>query len=184
LALKRKRGVVHLVNFRAINKTIYILTKKLMLFIDGSANNQLKSGCGAYLVLNENEVINSSYAEKVNIKTFNDTSSTKLELQTLLWALSELTDTRKSIMVYTDSQNIIGLQSRRASLEKNDYHSGNNRLLNHHALYREFFKMMDQIDCEFVKVTGHQPTKHKDSIDRLFTLVDRAARKASRNLRS
>lgn len=157
---------------------------KLLLFIDGSANNQLKVGCGAYLVVPENEVNNSSYTDKVKIKTFKDTSSTKLELQTLLWALGELMDSTKKVVVYTDSQNIIGLPNRRAALEQNDYHSGKNRILNHHALYREFFKITDKMNCEFVKVTGHQPTKDKDTIDRIFTLVDRAARKASRNLRS
>jgi hypothetical protein len=40
--------------------------------------------------------------------------------------------------------------------------------------------MVDQLDCEFVKVRGHQALKQKDDIDRLFTLVDRASRNALR----
>jgi hypothetical protein len=55
--------------------------------------------------------------------------------------------------------------------------------MNNHDLYREFFRVIDELDCEFVKVTGHQPTRKKDKIHRLFTLVDRASRKALRKYR-
>ena len=158
------------------------MKNNLLLFIDGSVNIQLKVGCGAYLVVNENEVHHSSLKEKIQIKKFTNTSSTKLELQTLLWALGELEDKTQKVVVFTDSQNIIGLPSRRKALEESDYHSGKGKLLNHHELYREFFKITDQMNCEFVKVEGHQPRKNKDDYDRIFTLVDRAARKAARNL--
>jgi hypothetical protein len=40
--------------------------------------------------------------------------------------------------------------------------------------------MIDQLDCEFVKVRGHQVSNQKDDIDRLFELVDRASRNALR----
>ncbi|MFQ3214410.1 MAG: ribonuclease HI [Marivirga sp.] len=163
-----------------------ILNNKLLLFIDGSTNNQLKVGCGAYLVLKESEAATASIASgkhpAIKLKTFNDTSSTKLELQTLIWALGELIKKAKKVVVYTDSQNIIRLPSRRMALEKNEYHSGKGKLLNNHALYREFFKLVDRIDCDFVKVEGHQPSINKQYHDRLFTLVDRAARSALRNL--
>jgi len=82
--------------------------------------------------------------------------------------------------VYTDSQNIIGLQGRRDRLEQNDYRSKKNRRLNNYKLYQEFYRMTDQLDCEFVKVRGHQVSNQKDDIDRLFTLVDRASRNALR----
>jgi hypothetical protein len=36
------------------------------------------------------------------------------------------------------------------------------------------------LDCEFIKVHGHQASNQKDLIDRLFTIVDRASRKALR----
>jgi len=158
------------------------LTDQLLLFIDGSANNQLKVGCGAYLVVGEDEEPNKSHKDRVNIKKFTSTSSSKLELQTLLWALGELRETNKKIVVYTDSQNIIGLPGRRSRLEQNDYHSANDKLLNHHELYRAFFKITDLMNCDFVKVDGHKPGREKDYHDQLFTLVDRAARKAVRNL--
>jgi hypothetical protein len=38
--------------------------------------------------------------------------------------------------------------------------------------------MIDQLDCELVKVRGHQVSNQKDDIDRLFKLVDSASRNA------
>jgi hypothetical protein len=74
----------------------------------------------------------------------------------------------------------MGLQKRRERFEQNDYRSKKNKRLNHYELYQKFFRMVDQLDCEFVKVRGHQALKQKDDIDRLFTLVDRASRNALR----
>jgi hypothetical protein len=101
-------------------------------------------------------------------------------LQTLLWALSDIQTLGRKIIVFTDSQNIIGLQGRRASLEQNDYRSKNNKRLNNYDLYQEFYRIIDHLDCELVKVRGHQVSNQKGDIDRLFTLVDRASRNALR----
>jgi ribonuclease HI len=117
---------------------------------------------------------------RVKVRRFEHTSSTKLELQTLLWALSDIQALGSKVIVYTDSQNIMGLQGRRDRLEQNDYRSKKNRRLNNYKLYQEFYRMIDQLDCEFVKVRGHQVSNQKDDIDRLFTLVDRASRNALR----
>jgi len=61
----------------------------LMLFTDGSVNTKLKIGYGAYLIVTEDELSTESLKTQVNIKRFENTSSTKLELETLLWALNE-----------------------------------------------------------------------------------------------
>ena len=82
--------------------------------------------------------------------------------------------------MYTDSQNIMGLQGRRDRFERNDYHSKKNKRLNNYELYQEFYRMTDQLDCELVKVRGHQASNQKGYTDRLFTLVDRASRNALR----
>jgi hypothetical protein len=74
----------------------------------------------------------------------------------------------------------MGLQGRRDRFEQNDYRSKNNIRLNNYELYQEFYRMIDQLDCELVKVRGHQVSNQKTDIDRLFTLVDRASRKALR----
>ena len=153
---------------------------ELMLFTDGSVNVQSNIGYGAYIALSEGEFSLNSLGKRVKIRRFEQTSSTKLELQTLLWALSDIQTSGRRVHVYTDCQNIIGLQGRRERFEKNDYHSKKNRRLNNYELYQGFFKMTDLLDCQFIKVRGHQASTQKDDIDRLFTLVDKASRNALR----
>jgi ribonuclease HI len=153
---------------------------ELMLFTDGSVNTHSKIGYGAYLAVSDRGLSLDSLRPWVKVRRFEHTSSTKLELQTLLWALGDIQALGSRVIVYTDSQNIVGLQGRRDRLEQNDYRSKKNRRLNNYKLYQEFYRMTDQLDCEFVKVRGHRVSNQKDDIDRLFTLVDRASRNALR----
>jgi len=151
-----------------------------MLFTDGSVNTQSNIGYGAYLALSEPGLSLDLLITCVKVKRFEHTSSTKLELQTLLWALSDLQLSGRKVVVYTDSQNIIGLPRRRERFEKNDYRSNKNKRLNNGELYQAFFRITDQLDCELVKVRGHLASHQKNEIDRIFTLVDRASRNALR----
>jgi len=154
--------------------------EKIKLFCDGSVNPQKKIGYGAYFVYTELDTLETA-KQKIQIKRFIDTSSTKLELEVLLWALDDKQLQDKTIVVYTDCQNILGLESRREKLESNNYISGKGKLLNNHELYKQFYKKMDVLDCEFIKVKGHKPSQSKDDIDKLFTLVDRGSRDALRD---
>ncbi len=153
---------------------------KLILFTDGSVNTKTNIGYGASLAVPEVGLPLDILKEHLKVKEFKNTSSTKLELQTLLWALTDIPKTVKKVTVYTDSQNIMGLPGRRALLEENKYRTKKGKLLNNYALYQEFFRLTDQLDCNFVKVTGHLKSHQKDDIDRLFTLVDRASRQSLR----
>jgi len=153
---------------------------ELILFTDSSVNPQTGIGYGAYLALTRSGLAFEELPSQVKLRRFVKSSSTLLELQTLLWALSELPDSVAKLKVYTDSQNIIGLPARRARLEQNDYRSAKNKRLGHYLLYQEFYRQTDRLDCELVKVRGHKLVEQKDDIDRLFTLVDRGARKALR----
>jgi len=153
---------------------------ELMLFTDGSVNTHLNIGYGAYLAVCERGLSLDLLRARVKVRRFEQTSSTKLELQTLLWALDDIQILGNRVIVYTDSQNIMGLPGRRERFEKNDYRSKKNRRLNNYKLYQTFYKMTDQLDCDFVKVLGHQASKKKDDMARIFTLVDRASRNALR----
>ncbi len=152
-----------------------------MLFTDGSVNTKSKTGFGAYLIVPDHGISLDNLKMSVIVKRFEQTSSTKLELQTLLWALKEIKPLGKKVIVYSDSQNIMGLKGRRERFEQNDYHSNKKRRLNNYKLYQEFYRMTDQLHCEFVKVRGHIVSHQKDNIDRIFTLVDRASRNALRS---
>jgi len=153
---------------------------ELILLTDGSVNAQSNIGYGAYLAFSEPELSLDSLKTRVKVRRFEHTSSTKLELQTLLWAIGDIQPLGRKVIVYTDSQNIMGLQGRRDRFEQNDYRSKKNIRLNNYELYQEFYRMIDQLDCELVKVRGHQVSNQKDNIDRLFTLLDRASRNALR----
>lgn len=153
---------------------------KLILFTDGSVDTQSKIGFGAYLFVEKLESSIEVLKKRVKVKRFENTSSTKLELQILLWALKEISEPMQKVTVYSDSQNIIGLPGRRARFEQNDYRSKKNEHLKNYKLYREFYQITDKLNIDLVKVNGHQPSYRKDEIDKIFTIVDRASRNALR----
>lgn len=156
---------------------------EIHLFVDGSVDPLAKVGYGAYLMVAEPWPAVELLPSLVNIKKFASTSSTRLELQTLLWALAEIPVPVDRVKVYTDSQNIVGLPGRRERLSQADYFSRGNRRLTNYELYQEFYRMIEHPACEFVKVSGHLQARAKDRFDHLFTLVDRASRRALREAR-
>lgn len=151
-----------------------------LLFTDGSVNPQKKIGFAAFLFIKKEELNSSNLKEKIKLKEFANTSSTKLEIQTLLWALNSIEV--KKLTIYTDCQNIITLLDRREKLEKSNFHTKTGKLLNNHNLYKEFFLFLDKIDCEFIKVKGHKKNSLKDNIDKVFNLVDKGSRNALREV--
>lgn len=152
------------------------------LFVDGSVDTKSKIGYGAYLLLLEGKTPDGiSLAPKT--KRFEDTSSTKLEIQTLLWAIEDIDPLNKQITVYTDSQNIIGLLGRRSRLEKENYTNKKGQLLANNELYKSYFKLLDDHNIKTMKLSGHTKKSDKDKLDELFTIVDRASRKANREHR-
>ena len=155
--------------------------KELNLFADGSLDPRTNTGYGAYLLIEDLQQDIDKLKAQVNLRRFTQTTSAKLELQTVLWALEEIPGTAKKIRVYTDSQNIISLPARRNKLEARGFRNKKNQLHLYHEWYRTFFRITSQLDCTFVKVAGHSPVLKKEDVDQIFTLVDRASRKALRN---
>lgn len=157
------------------------MMKELRLFVDGSVDSASKVGYGAYLLVAKTELGLNELSSQIKVQHFEQTSSTRLELQTLLWALGEVQTTECKLTIFSDSQNIISLPGRRKRLEQHDYRSKQNRQLNNYQLYQDFFRLTDHLVCEFIKVRGHRPAHQKTTIEQLFALVDRASRKALRN---
>ena len=155
-------------------------TTELLLFTDGSVNTSLNFGYGAFLAVTDPAISDFELKHLVKVKRFEKTSSTKLELETLLLALSEVIEFQGKITLYTDSQNILGLLGRRERLEKSDFYSKQNRRITNWELYQNFYRLTDELNIEIRKVSGHKRTSVKDNIDRLFTIVDRASRNAVR----
>ncbi|MCK9474230.1 RNase H family protein [Sulfurimonas sp.] len=156
----------------------------LFLFTDASVDPKTKIGYGAYLLLGEYELGAPLSKLKVNVKRFEGTTSSKLELETLLWALQKLPTKNSKIVVYTDCQNIISLKEREDKLKKSNFMTKKGTLIKNHELYKKFYKLTDLYECDFIKVKGHKKSKDKDVIDNYFTLVDKESREALRGRKS
>ena len=165
------------------------------LFSDVSLNTKSKTGIGAFLIQKQDELmilpeeIKKEYLQElIKQKVFYDTSSTKLEVQTLLHALDYLNNNYpeahgQSMIIYTDSQCIAGLPERRKKLENNNFcKRGTEQLIRNAELYREFYRLQDEMKFEVIKVKGHSKSKLRDTIHRIFSIVDRKARAELRKL--
>jgi ribonuclease HI len=163
----------------------------IALFTDVSLNPRLRLGIGGYLLLplsllasKPHAIVPSELSARLQTRRFRETSSTKLELQTLLWALEnsrqEISATAPgSLQIYTDSQCVAGLLGRRAGLITCDFvarRSG--RPLANAVLYRAFYEAHEQLDFQLHKVAGHSPAGTHDTVRRIFAHVDREVRKA------
>ena len=165
------------------------------IFTDGSVDPKLKTGYGACLIIEEISLSSSSSKslnDQVYTKKFDHTSSSALEVETLLWALQMFLDQSPSIpsnqgppkvSIYTDSQTIINLPNRRAHLEKTGYRNQKQTIIKHREKYQLFFKLIDQIDYQLIQVQGHTKVSQKTKIDRIFSYVDQASRRALRAYR-
>ncbi|MGJ0313344.1 ribonuclease HI [Aliarcobacter cryaerophilus] len=160
--------------------------QKIELFTDSSVNPKAKVGFAAFLVKNDKDIILESLNKSIKIKKFENTSSTKIELQSLLWAINEIEKEKNDlsnilIEVYTDCQNIVNLKNRKSKLVENNYQSGTGKLLKNHDLYKDFFEKESRLNLNIIKVKGHKKTILKDNIDYVFNLVDKASRSALRD---
>jgi ribonuclease HI len=161
------------------------------LFTDVSLNPQRKLGIGAYLLvpaefleIPKHDIEWGELSARIRLRRFTETSSTKLEVQTVLWALANFRNEFNcpdplSVRIYTDSQCVIGLLGRRAGLEANDFLARHTRqLLKNATLYREFFAAYDELRFELIKVAGHSRAFSHDTVHSIFSFVDKEARRA------
>lgn len=146
---------------------------ELKIFCDGSVNPQSKIGFGSFFIYDEN-----LENQNIFVKKFENTSSTKLELEVLLWAIEDLEDLK--ITVYTDCQNILQLEKRKEKLFENDFLTSSGKKVKNEELYKKFYLKTKKLNLNFVKIQGHKKTAIKDDLDKLFNLVDKASRKALR----
>ena len=161
------------------------------IFTDVSLNPKLKLGVGAYLIVptsflkvSPHSIEISELAERLVVKRFEGTSSTTLEVRTVLWAIEDYRNELKvsglrQLHVYSDSQCVAGLLRRRPALEVKGFHcKRTNRLLKNASLYRKFYEFYDELGFEVIKVAGHSRSCSYDTIHRVFSFVDKKVRRA------
>lgn len=166
--------------------------EQLLIFTDASVDPELKAGFGAYLAITESELDMDDGTDtlrgKLKIKPFTAAQPTQLEIETVLWALRDVMTQPDSpagaITLYTDSQSIINLPRRRSRLEQSGFTAASGKALNHAALYRAFYQLHDRAGFRLVKLKGHGKRAGKTQLDRVFSLVDQAARRALREYRA
>jgi len=174
------------------------LTGGCALFTDVSLNPLLRIGMGACLVVpavflqrSNQDIERSEIAGRIVVREFKDTSSTKLEVQTVVWALDEYRNSQpasgpEQLHVYTDSQCVAGLLARRARLERTGFLSTRTHSqIKNAALYRTFYELSDELGFKVIKVSGHTRTSSRDTVDHVFSMIDKEVRKAlKRHLRT
>ncbi len=167
------------------------LMKNYSLFTDASVGPKLKVGVGGHIIVPESFLRNPPNLIKVSeldkilvLRRFEDTSSTKLEVQTVLWALEEyctgpIISGPGKLHIYSDSQCVEGLLSRRARLESSGFHSrGGNRLLRNAPLYGRYYEFHDRLKFDVTKVAGHTRSRSRNTVQRIFSFLDQKVRKA------
>ncbi|NVN92757.1 MAG: ribonuclease H [Desulfuromonadales bacterium] len=160
------------------------------LFTDVSVNPQRHMGVGACLLVpvsfldrDPQQVERTEVFAKLRFRRFEETSSTKLEVQTVLWALGEYRAEFGSVdpgtlRVYTDSQCVAGLLGRRAGLEGTSYIARRSaHALRNATLYRAFFAAHDDIGFTLFKVAGHARARSHTTVQRVFAHVDQGVRR-------
>jgi ribonuclease HI len=165
------------------------LTTDFALFTDVSVSPGLRLGVGAYVMVpasfleaSYGVIGRSEIAGRLKVRRFEGTSSTRLELQTVLWALAE---NRRgpyvSLTIYSDSQCISGLLKRKPRLLAGGFLSKKTKQpLGNSSLYRAFYEFHNALGFHVVKVHGHPGSRVQDAAHRIFSFVDREARKALR----
>jgi len=161
------------------------------LFTDVSLNPELKLGLGAFLVVpssflevTPHSIESLKLAERLMFRRFECTSSTRLEVQTVLWALEDYRNKLtvpgpRKLQVYSDSQCVAGLLRRRNKLEVNGFLSKRTtRLLKNTSLYHQFYEFYDEMGFEVIKVAGHTRSCSRNTVHCIFSFVDREVRKA------
>lgn len=162
--------------------------KDFALFADVSICPGPRLGVGAYIALPASSLETScavrrkpEIAEQITIRRLECiSSSTKLELQTLLWAIREIRPKLQGgLTIYSDSQCIAGLLKRKARLIAGKFLSKKTgQELSNAPLYRAFYKLHDDLGFQVVKVKGHSAPQGRDAAHRIFSCVDKKARKA------
>lgn len=161
--------------------------KDFALFTDVSVNPVLKLGVGACLVLPASfldvpfpGIEKSEITGRITLRRFEATTSTKLEIETVLWALGGHWKRSKGrLNLYTDSQCISGLLKRKPGLLAGDFISRTTNLqLRNAPLYRRFYALHDEFAFKVIKVDGHSKTQARDTAHRIFSIVDWEARRA------
>lgn len=144
------------------------------IYTDASFSKNHSLGVIGYMIFGENEP-----QVPLTILEIKESNNIRAEIRGAILALGAAPKS-SHVTLYTDCQTVTGLLDRREKLEKTNFISGaKGTPLANADLYKEFYKIYDQIRPNIIWVKGH--TSNKDSIiKKNFSLVDKAVRRALR----
>lgn len=161
--------------------------KDFAFFTDASASPDLRIGVGAYvkvpvscLEVSSKVIARPQLTALLKLRRFENTSPARLELQTVLWALEENRQgAAGGPAIYSDSQCVANLLKRKKRLTADGFISKKTgQMLGNALLYRRFYELHDESGFQVVKLKGHSPARTHDNVQRVFSFVDKEARKA------
>ena len=152
-----------------------------LLFCDSSFDPRSREGFTAFLQMDSMDRVEPTF-DAVRFALFTNTTNTRLELHGVLHGLQGAADGTE-VTIFTDCAAIPNLPARRAGLESSAYTSRKQRTLANADLYQALFSECDRLVLTFVWTKGHKPARERSPAERIFGLVDRAARQRLRTHR-
>lgn len=155
----------------------------IFLITDASFDPQRKRGVAGFIKI---EAANIDALAKdppnVFIKFLKESSSSRMELQAVLWSLENITRSSEPVVLYTDYEAVIKLNDRRKILEQRNFKSlKSGKLLANADLYQRFYQLFDALNPDIIWLKGHKPKYQQSPIETLFASVDRKTREELRN---
>ncbi|HTJ48500.1 MAG TPA: RNase H family protein [Cyclobacteriaceae bacterium] len=157
------------------DKNIINKHNHIILYTDGSCNTQFKTGAWAAIIF-----INDQKNTLQGIE--HDTTHQRMELRSVIESLKWLTlhhADRRDVHLYTDSQYIVDLPSRRTKLVNQHFATSKSIPIRNADLVEEFYRVVDSFQLQIKKVKAHQK-KSNNQYDGNRE-VDQLCRKATRN---
>jgi ribonuclease HI len=176
-----------------------VITPYVTIFIDSSFDPGRRLGVSGFLcipncpdeILANSEIVWKLYSPAlVKTRIVENTTNTRLELQTLLWALESLRLDNGNmsyremglITVYTDCRAAVNLLPRRKRLESDNYLSKRKgATLVNADIYRKIFTLCDELSPEIVWIRGHALKKDRIGIQKVFSEIDKLVRNQLRS---
>ncbi|MDP4982438.1 hypothetical protein [Pseudoalteromonas tunicata] len=169
---------------------------KALLLIDGSVHPPSKMGVAGYRLITDGyyeAYCDIGYGQGelfygLCIKSFQNTSSTHLEINGALWALDQVTHYSGALAIVSDCQTLCQLPLRRARLEAGQFCNQHGQLLALSEAYQKLFSYSDRLlektgqPLGFIQLKGHSKVSERNSLQIEFAKLDQAVRKELRLL--
>ncbi len=152
----------------------------IKVYTDGSCHPPLKIGAFAAIIVAEAEIVLAEQHE--------DTTNNQMELMAVIRSLEYLQSHYSSaaeIVFHLDSQYVMRLPLRGASLQAQGFKTKKGKAIPNQAEVQFFLKLIAERPCRFIKVRAHEKKNIADPLHRKVDLMSRrmvraavAARKA------